>query len=90
MSAIKKIQIAIVGAGPRGTSCLEHICASVQELLHCDGKLTVHVVDPYPPGPGRVWRLDQPPQLLMNTVASQITVPTDAKLGCKGPHDEKH
>ncbi|MFF2525815.1 FAD/NAD(P)-binding protein [Streptomyces liangshanensis] len=76
--------LAVVGAGPRGTSVLERLCASVPELTP-DVRLTVHVVDPEPPGAGRVWRTDQPAELLMNTVASQVTVFTDATVACEGP-----
>ncbi|QIQ07142.1 FAD-binding protein [Streptomyces liangshanensis] len=76
--------LAVVGAGPRGTSVLERLCASVPELAP-DVPLTVHVVDPEPPGAGRVWRTDQPAELLMNTVASQVTVFTDATVACEGP-----
>ncbi|KUF20036.1 FAD/NAD(P)-binding protein [Streptomyces silvensis] len=77
--------IAVVGAGPRGTSVLERLCASATELLPLGARLTVHVVDPAPPGPGRVWRTAQPPELLMNTVASQVTLFTDASVDCAGP-----
>ncbi|KAL8353773.1 hypothetical protein RB601_003554 [Gaeumannomyces tritici] len=77
--------IAIVGAGPRGTSCLERLCASAGAILKDKGTLTIHVIDPYPLGPGKVWRTDQPPRLLMNTVASQITLFTDESVNCVGP-----
>ncbi|WP_405597086.1 FAD/NAD(P)-binding protein [Streptomyces sp. NBC_01410] len=76
--------IAVVGVGPRGTSVLERLCASVPELTP-DTPLTVHLVDPAPPGPGRVWRTDQPVELLMNTVASQVTLFTDDSVDCEGP-----
>ncbi|MFE7772584.1 FAD/NAD(P)-binding protein [Streptomyces sp. NPDC057445] len=76
--------IALVGAGPRGTSVLERLCASVPELVP-DIPLTVHVVDPAPAGPGQVWRTDQPAALLMNTVASQVTLFTDESVDCEGP-----
>jgi uncharacterized NAD(P)/FAD-binding protein YdhS len=76
--------LAVVGVGPRGTSVLERICASVPELAP-DVPLTVHLIDPAPPGAGRVWRTDQPAELLMNTVASQVTVFTDASVTCEGP-----
>ncbi|MER6536303.1 FAD/NAD(P)-binding protein [Streptomyces sp900105755] len=75
----------MVGAGPRGTSVLERLCASARELLPPGGRLTVHVIDPAPPGPGRVWRTTQPAELLMNTVASQVTLFTDASVDCAGP-----
>ncbi|WP_030566462.1 FAD/NAD(P)-binding protein [Streptomyces aureocirculatus] len=77
--------IAVVGAGPRGTSVLERLCASAAELLPLGARLTVHVIDPAPPGPGRVWRTAQPSELLMNTVASQVTLFTDASVDCAGP-----
>ncbi|MFI6338007.1 FAD/NAD(P)-binding protein [Streptomyces sp. NPDC050535] len=79
------VRVALVGAGPRGTSVLERLCASVPELLAPGARLTVHVVDPFPPGPGRVWRTAQSPQLLMNTVASQVTLFTDESVDCSGP-----
>ncbi|MEU8955492.1 FAD/NAD(P)-binding protein [Streptomyces sp. NPDC048518] len=77
--------MALVGAGPRGTSVLERLCASAVELIPAGTSLTVHVVDPSPPGAGRVWRTGQPAELLMNTVASQVTLFTDASVDCSGP-----
>ncbi|MET7912723.1 FAD/NAD(P)-binding protein [Streptomyces avermitilis] len=79
------VSVAVVGAGPRGTSVLERVCASAPELLAPGVRLTVHVVDPAPPGPGRVWRTAQPPELLMNTVACQVTLFTDESVECAGP-----
>ncbi|MEW1724275.1 FAD/NAD(P)-binding protein [Streptomyces sp. NPDC093109] len=87
MSDVRQPQphsIAVVGAGPRGTSVLERLCASVPELAP-DIPLTVHLIDPAPPGAGRVWRTDQSAELLMNTVASQVTVFTDESVTCEGP-----
>ncbi|MFE7272195.1 FAD/NAD(P)-binding protein [Streptomyces sp. NPDC057623] len=77
--------LALVGAGPRGTSVLERLCASAPELLPPGTRLTVHVIDPAPPGPGHVWRTAQSPELLMNTVASQVTLFTDDSVDCSGP-----
>ncbi|MFC3576628.1 FAD/NAD(P)-binding protein [Streptomyces yaanensis] len=79
------VSVALVGAGPRGTSVLERLCASAPELLPPGARLTVHVVDPAPPGPGRVWRTAQSPELLMNTVACQVTLFTDESVECAGP-----
>ncbi|MER6956461.1 FAD/NAD(P)-binding protein [Streptomyces sp. NPDC000618] len=79
------VSVALVGAGPRGTSVLERLCASAPELLPPGARLTVHVVDPDPPGPGRVWRTAQSRELLMNTVASQVTLFTDDSVDCAGP-----
>ncbi|WP_328222916.1 FAD/NAD(P)-binding protein [Streptomyces sp. NBC_00310] len=84
-SGISDIGVALVGAGPRGTSVLERLCASAPELLRPRTRLTVHVIDPAPPGPGQVWRTTQSPHLLMNTVASQVTLFTDDSVDCSGP-----
>ncbi|MEV1018958.1 FAD/NAD(P)-binding protein [Streptomyces sp. NPDC050264] len=80
-----EFSLAIVGAGPRGTSVLERLTASADELLPAGSRLTVHVIDPHPPGAGAVWRTDQAPELLMNTVASQVTLYTDESVACSGP-----
>ncbi len=79
------VSVALVGAGPRGTSVLERLCASAPQLLCPRARLTVHVVDPAPPGPGQVWRTSQSPRLLMNTVSSQVTLFTDDSVDCSGP-----
>ncbi|TQE37595.1 FAD/NAD(P)-binding protein [Streptomyces ipomoeae] len=73
--------ICVVGAGPRGLAVLERLCAN-----HTDGRrLLVHVVDPYPPGPGHTWRTRQSHHLLMNTVTSQVSQFTDDSVTCSGP-----
>ncbi|KAI0844698.1 FAD-NAD(P)-binding-domain-containing protein [Daldinia vernicosa] len=79
------IHIAIVGAGPRGTSVLERMCASVPYIIAPDVHLTIHMIDPFPPGAGSVWRTDQPAQLIMNTITSQMTMYTDQSVTCSGP-----
>ncbi|MFJ6742322.1 FAD/NAD(P)-binding protein [Streptomyces sp. NPDC091279] len=79
------VSVALVGAGPRGTGVLERLCASVPELLPAGRRLTVHVVDPASPGSGRVWRTGQSGELLMNTVACQVTLFTDESVECAGP-----
>ncbi|MFJ5531758.1 FAD/NAD(P)-binding protein [Streptomyces sp. NPDC093261] len=73
--------ICVVGAGPRGLAVLERLCAN-----HAgERRLSVHVVDPCPPGPGRTWRTRQSPHLLMNTVTSQVSQFTDDSVHCAGP-----
>ncbi|GAA5066439.1 FAD/NAD(P)-binding protein [Nocardia callitridis] len=76
--------IAIVGAGPKGIGVLERICASARELLG-DRRIVVHLIDPYPPGAGRVWRHDQSPLLMMNSKAGDVTMFTDDSVQCEGP-----
>ncbi|MFI1172233.1 FAD/NAD(P)-binding protein [Streptomyces melanogenes] len=76
--------LCIVGAGPRGLSVLERLCAN-ERAQPTHSSVTVHVVEPCEPGAGAVWRTDQSRLLLMNTVASQITVHTDASSCIEGP-----
>ncbi|KAK8050959.1 hypothetical protein PG993_002344 [Apiospora rasikravindrae] len=83
-------QIAIVGAGPRGTSVVERLAAYAPDLITPGKQLTVHVIDPSTPGAGNVWRTTQSSELLMNTVTSQITLYTDKSVEsaariCPGP-----
>ncbi|WP_380277938.1 FAD/NAD(P)-binding protein [Kitasatospora purpeofusca] len=80
----RHLQICVIGAGPRGLSVLERLCAN-ERTGPAGASVTVHVVDPAPPGAGRVWRTDQSRHLLMNTVASQITVYTDDSVRIEGP-----
>mgnify|MGYP003791500851 CR=1 FL=1 len=65
------LRVGIIGAGPRGLTVLERLVAHSTDP---DVPLRVHVVDPFPPGAGRVWRTDQSPHLLMNTVLEEQTV----------------
>lgn len=84
MSNAADLVVCLVGAGPRGLSVLERLCAHERKSPACSS-LTVHVVDPAEPGAGSVWRTDQSRHLLMNTVASQITVFTDDRVTIDGP-----
>ncbi|KAI1823061.1 FAD-NAD(P)-binding-domain-containing protein [Xylaria intraflava] len=78
-------QVAIVGQGPRGVIILERMCASGSQIIPSNTLLKIHVIDPWPPGPGSVWRTTQPPELLMNTLARQTTLFTDMSVVCSGP-----
>ena len=75
--------IAVVGAGPRGVGFLERLSANV-ELLP-GRRIDVHLIDPFPPGPGRVWRYEQSPLLRMNSMAEDVTMFTDDSVRCDGP-----
>ncbi|WP_069886418.1 FAD/NAD(P)-binding protein [Streptomyces luteocolor] len=79
--------LVFVGAGPRGTGILERIAANAPELYEgsdVDG-LDIHLVDPHPPGGGRVWRADQSPLLWMNSQAQDVTMFTDETVELTGP-----
>lgn len=78
------LSLCIVGAGPRGLSVLERTCANAWDEQFAV-RTVVHVVDPQTPGAGNVWRRDQPGHLLMNTVASQVTLFTDRSVELTGP-----
>ncbi|RSS80399.1 FAD/NAD(P)-binding protein [Streptomyces sp. WAC06614] len=78
------LHVGIVGVGPRGLSVLERLCAN-ERAAGARRPVVVHLVDPYPAGAGRVWRTSQSRLLLMNTVASQVTVFTDATVEMDGP-----
>ncbi|MFF8595310.1 FAD/NAD(P)-binding protein [Streptomyces sp. NPDC015220] len=78
----RRLDVCLIGAGPRGLSVLERLCANAASAV--DMRVTVHVVDPYPPGAGQVWRTDQSEHLLMNTVASQVTMFTDESVRIEG------
>ncbi len=79
-----RIEVCVVGAGPRGLSVVERLCAN-ERTAPSHAEVVVHVVDPSAPGAGTVWRPEQSRHLLMNTVASQITVFTDDSSRIDGP-----
>ncbi|MFJ4947173.1 FAD/NAD(P)-binding protein [Streptomyces sp. NPDC088760] len=72
--------VAIIGMGSRGLGLLERLVA------HClirPAPVTVHLVDPQPPGPG-FHLAGQPDHLLLNTVCSQLTAFADERM-VEGP-----
>ncbi len=77
--------LVIVGAGPRATGLLERIAANAPELWDGRDQLRIHLVDPHPPGPGRIWRAEQSPLLRMNSMAEDVTMFTDESSTLDGP-----
>lgn len=75
--------LAIIGLGPRGMSVLERIAENARH--HRTAGVVVHAIDAHALGSGRVWRREQSRHLLMNTVASQVTLFTDPSVTCQGP-----
>ncbi|WP_322769366.1 FAD/NAD(P)-binding protein [Frankia sp. Cr1] len=75
-------EVCVVGAGPRGLCVVERICANAELRVR---DVVVHLVDPFVDFGGRVWTTAQSPSLLMNTIASQVTVFTDESVACAGP-----
>ncbi|WP_406098380.1 FAD/NAD(P)-binding protein [Streptomyces sp. NBC_01013] len=82
MSAVPTL--AVIGAGPRGTGLVERIAANAPSL-YGGRPLDIHLVDPYPPGGGRIWRHEQSPLLWMNSMAEDVTMFTDDTVRLEGP-----
>ncbi|MFF4979394.1 FAD/NAD(P)-binding protein [Streptomyces sp. NPDC001046] len=83
--AVSPAVLVVVGAGPRATGLVERIAANAPELWDGARALHIHLVDPYPPGPGRVWRHEQSPLLRMNSMAEDVTMFTDESSTIEGP-----
>ncbi|MFI5084858.1 MAG: FAD/NAD(P)-binding protein [Actinomycetales bacterium] len=99
MAQARAITVAIVGAGPRGTSVLERLLAhlaadgrgadgtsagvSDAAADHGEGavrSVEITMIDPFPAGPGHVWRTDQSRLYLMNTQSFYPTLVPDTGL----------
>src|SRR5699024_9679235 len=80
--------------GPRGLTVLERLVDLATKRFAGQGAestepaLTIHLIDPYPPGAGIVWRTDQPESLLMNTTIAEQTVFPDASCSFLDASDE--
>ncbi|GAB3565125.1 FAD/NAD(P)-binding protein [Arthrobacter alkaliphilus] len=75
--------IVFIGGGPRAAGILERLAANRPGLF--EGPLSIHVVEPHAPGSGRIWRYDQSPGLLLNSMSTDITMFTDDSVACDGP-----
>ncbi len=64
-------RVVVVGAGPRGLSVVERLAA---HSASSGARVHVDLLDPFPPGPGHVWRTDQSELFLMNTPSLFPTV----------------
>jgi len=75
---VPPIRIGIVGCGSRGLTVLERLCALAGEG---ERRVEISVFEPRRPGPG-LHSVEQPEYLMLNTVASQISMfPDHAALG---------
>ena len=75
--------IVFIGGGARTAGVLERIAANRSDVFA--GPLRIHVVEPHVPGSGRIWRYDQDPGPLLNSMAADITMFTDESVNCEGP-----
>ena len=76
-----RARLLFVGAGPRAIMLLERV------LARADGHtlLDIDLVDPFPPGAGRIWRHAQSPLLKLNSMTRDVTVFTDDSCTIDGP-----
>ncbi|WP_066287032.1 FAD/NAD(P)-binding protein [Arthrobacter sp. B6] len=80
MGTTQQIRTAIIGAGPRGTSVLERLLAHAAAQPE-PAALQIHMIDPYPAGPGHVWQPGQSRLYVMNTQSFYPTlIPEDPAL----------
>ena len=66
--------MAVIGGGPRGTSVVERLIARYRTLGAGAPGLSIHVIEPFEPGPGHVWQTGQSRLFLMNTPCLYPTV----------------
>ncbi len=76
-------ELVIVGAGPRAVMLVERLLA--RRTRAASPPLRITLVDPYPPGAGRIWRRAQSPLLKLNSMARDVTVFTDETSTIAGP-----
>ncbi|MBM6589623.1 FAD/NAD(P)-binding protein [Brevibacterium sp. RIT 803] len=69
-----RADLVFIGAGPKTTGILLALAATSD----AGAGRTVHLIDPYPPGAGRIWRTAQSPHLWMNSRTEDITIFPDS------------
>lgn len=77
------MNIILIGAGPRGLVVAERLIEH-QKVSHKLNSLKITLIDPFGVG-GRVWSVDQPHELIMNTTSDYITLFTDSTCKMTGP-----
>ncbi|WP_169253412.1 FAD/NAD(P)-binding protein [Brevibacterium sp. 'Marine'] len=76
-----RADLTFIGAGPKTLGILLAIAATA----NAGTGLRIHLVDPFPPGAGRIWRTDQSPHLWMNSRTEDITIYPDESCRLEGP-----
>lgn len=69
-----RADLVFIGAGPKTTGILLALAATSD----AGAGRTIHLIDPYPPGAGRIWRTAQSPHLWMNSRTEDITIFPDS------------
>ncbi|RGE20773.1 FAD/NAD(P)-binding domain-containing protein [Leucobacter sp. wl10] len=78
------VRIVCIGAGPAAAMLLERIVANRAQTAP-GARLEVRLVDPHPPGGGRIWRRDQSPLLKLNSMLEDVAFFTDPSCRIEGP-----
>ena len=78
------VRIVGIGAGPGAAMLLERIAANRAELAP-GVPIELTLVDPHPPGGGRIWRSAQSPLLKLNSMLADVAFFTDASCRIEGP-----
>ncbi|MBQ1442603.1 MAG: FAD/NAD(P)-binding protein [Renibacterium sp.] len=78
----RESSIAFIGGGPRTLGILERLAKNSGTS---SGPLDIHVVDPFEPGSGRIWRRGQSALLKLNSLAGEVTMFTDSSVQMAGP-----
>jgi uncharacterized NAD(P)/FAD-binding protein YdhS len=73
--------LTFIGAGPKTLGILLAIAATKD----AGAGLRIHLVDPFPPGAGRIWRTEQSPHLWMNSRTEDITIFPDETCRLDNP-----
>ena len=81
--AAAPLVLVVIGQGPRGAGLLERLVSNA--AAEDRGPVEVHLVDPFPPGGGRVWRDAQSDLLRLNTTAEDLTAFVDESVSMAGP-----
>ncbi|MBW1605259.1 FAD/NAD(P)-binding protein [Lactobacillus sp. Sy-1] len=71
------MKVGIIGGGPRGLITLSHLVHNFNQSNQ--DSLSIHLFDPFLPG-GQVWRTDQSTNLIMNTIAVDLSLTAGTKL----------
>lgn len=75
------MNITLIGSGPRNLALLPRLIAHANQTSQ---PTNIKIIDPFGIG-GRVWRVEQDPNFLMNTVTSQLTLFTDDTIQTYAP-----
>ncbi|KQR51339.1 hypothetical protein ASF88_19450 [Leifsonia sp. Leaf336] len=76
--------VVVIGAGPRAIGWLERFAAA-RSVAAERPRVVVQLIDPFPAGPGRIWRREQSPLLKLNSMAEDVTMFTDDSCSLEGP-----